>query len=183
MPQNMRETLLARGPVSAQLAEIAPDSSGASDPTTSTVGVVKQRYLNTTTGQYFVCRSVAGSVYTWEAMARASVVAGKSDKALPAFSSATLLNSWTGTLEYSKFDTGIMLLKFNLTAGTGTSGTAIATMPTGYRPLIPIPISLYNGGAGGITTLLFSSANGNIALISSTTTGYALTGSVLVCVG
>lgn len=58
----------------AQLADIAPDSSGATDPTTSTVGVVKQRYLNTVTGQLFICRAVTGSVYTWEALPLKSVV-------------------------------------------------------------------------------------------------------------
>lgn len=47
-----------------QLAQIAP-LSGTSDPTTSTVGVVGQRYLNTTSGAEFACTAVSGSVYTW----------------------------------------------------------------------------------------------------------------------
>lgn len=75
MPQNMREALLARGPVSAQLAEIAP-LSGASAPTTSTVGAVGQLYLDTTptTGRAYICTAKSGSVYTWTPQALKSVV-------------------------------------------------------------------------------------------------------------
>lgn len=38
---------------------------GTSNPTTSTVGIVGQFYLNTTTKQLFQCSTVSGSVYTW----------------------------------------------------------------------------------------------------------------------
>ena len=38
----------------------------ASSPTTSTVGVVGQFYLNTATGISYQCKAINGSVYTWE---------------------------------------------------------------------------------------------------------------------
>jgi len=50
--------------VASQLAEITP-LSGTSAPTTSTVGVVKQLYINTATGDVYVCRAAAAGVYTW----------------------------------------------------------------------------------------------------------------------
>jgi hypothetical protein len=40
--------------------------SGASDPTTATVGTVGQLYKNTTDGGIFKCTDTTGSVYTWE---------------------------------------------------------------------------------------------------------------------
>lgn len=39
--------------------------SGASDPTTATVGTVGQLYKNTTDGGIFKCTDTTGSVYTW----------------------------------------------------------------------------------------------------------------------
>lgn len=40
--------------------------SGASDPTTATVGTIGQLYKNTTDGGIFKCTDTTGSVYTWE---------------------------------------------------------------------------------------------------------------------
>ena len=39
--------------------------TGTSDPTTSTVGIVGQFYLNTKTNNVFICQKIVGSVYTW----------------------------------------------------------------------------------------------------------------------
>ena len=39
--------------------------SGTGDPTTSTVGTIGQRYVNTSTGAAFRCTAIAGSDYTW----------------------------------------------------------------------------------------------------------------------
>lgn len=39
--------------------------TGASDPTTATVGYVGQIYINTTTDNYFICTDTTAGVYTW----------------------------------------------------------------------------------------------------------------------
>ena len=43
--------------------------TGASDPTTATVGEVGQFYLNTTTNNIFMCVANGGGSYTWQASA------------------------------------------------------------------------------------------------------------------
>jgi len=40
--------------------------SGATDPTSSTAGAVGQMYLNTSTGETFICTAASGSTYTWK---------------------------------------------------------------------------------------------------------------------
>lgn len=42
-----------------------PFISGTGDPTTSTVGTIGQRYVNTPTGAAFRCTTIVGEVYTW----------------------------------------------------------------------------------------------------------------------
>lgn len=55
----------------ATLAEVkdyaAPHAlTGSGAPTTSTVGVVGQMYVNTTDGSIYACTAVSGSTYTWK---------------------------------------------------------------------------------------------------------------------
>lgn len=56
--------LSAIGKLQAQITG-KPFISGTGDPTTSTVGTVGQRYVNTSTGAAFRCTTIAGEVYTW----------------------------------------------------------------------------------------------------------------------
>ena len=59
------DTILgAIGKLQAQITG-KPFISGAGDPTTSTVGTIGQRYVNTSTGAAFRCTAIAGSDYTW----------------------------------------------------------------------------------------------------------------------
>lgn len=46
---------------------------------------------------------------------------------------AVLKNGWTGTLEYSKNDLGVVHLRGDIKPDS-TKGTVITTLPTGYRP-------------------------------------------------
>ena len=63
-------------------------------------------------------------------------------QSLGTVANATLQNSWTGTLSYSKNGIGKIVLNFNCTAGTNAKLTIIATLPIGYRPknLIVFPV-------------------------------------------
>ena len=56
--------LSAVGKLQAQITG-KPFISGTGDPTTSTVGTIGQRYVNTSTGAAFRCTAIAGSDYTW----------------------------------------------------------------------------------------------------------------------
>ncbi len=40
--------------------------SGATDPTSSTAAAVGRMYLNTSTGETFICTAISGSTYTWK---------------------------------------------------------------------------------------------------------------------
>lgn len=50
--------------------------------------------------------------------------------------SLTLLNGYTGTLEYTKLNGGLVSIKGNITVGTAGNNTAIATLPEGVRPAV-----------------------------------------------
>lgn len=41
-------------------------------PTTATVGIVGQKYLDTTTKKYYICTNIDNSVYTWEELAKSA---------------------------------------------------------------------------------------------------------------
>lgn len=41
-------------------------------PTTATVGIVGQKYLDTTTKKYYICTNIDNSVYTWEELAKST---------------------------------------------------------------------------------------------------------------
>lgn len=54
-------------PLTPEAIGAAPEMlTGTAAPTTSTVGTVGQMYLNTSTGETFVCTAVSGSTYTWK---------------------------------------------------------------------------------------------------------------------
>lgn len=53
----------------SDLGDAVDDSktlSGATDPTSSTAGAVGQMYLNTSSGETFICTASSGSTYTWK---------------------------------------------------------------------------------------------------------------------
>ena len=56
--------LSAIGKLQAQITG-KPFLSGTGDPTTSTVGTVGQRYVNTSTGAAFRCTTIVDTTYTW----------------------------------------------------------------------------------------------------------------------
>ena len=48
-----------------QLKNYLPILKDVSDPTTSTVGMVGQKYINSTSGDIFLC-VIASTTYTWK---------------------------------------------------------------------------------------------------------------------
>ena len=59
--------LSAIGKLQAQVSKATQRAylSGTGAPTTSTVGAVGQRYINTSNGDEYTCEAVSGSTYTW----------------------------------------------------------------------------------------------------------------------
>lgn len=92
----------------------------------------------------------------------------KANKTQPAWITATLQNGWTGTLQYRKNQIGQLEIKGNMTVGTITSGTVLATFPTDYRPTVNTPMPIYNT-LGKSTLGLVLLSTGAISLYSPTT--------------
>ena len=49
-------------------------------PTTSTIGIVGQKYLDTTNKEYYICTSINDSTYTWQKLATSNDLDNKLDK-------------------------------------------------------------------------------------------------------
>ena len=58
-------TTLSGNKTTAQLGLAPGTLTGASDPTTSTAGTVGQFYLNTDSGDLFICSEASGGTYVW----------------------------------------------------------------------------------------------------------------------
>lgn len=64
---NDQDTVLsAIGKLQKQITDSIPPIIGTSSPTESTVGVIGQDYINTSTGDKYHLVSISGSKYTWE---------------------------------------------------------------------------------------------------------------------
>lgn len=57
---------ITSGGVATALEDLPKALTGSGAPTTSTVGVVGQMYVNTTDGSIYACSAVSGSTYTWK---------------------------------------------------------------------------------------------------------------------
>ena len=60
----------------------------------------------------------------------------------------TLINGWTGTLQYSKNDLGEVWLRGSLVAGTVDIAKAIGSITTGYLPQHYVPLVAYQSTNG-----------------------------------
>lgn len=58
----------------------------------------------------------------------------------------SLENGWTGTFEYRKNEIGQIEIKGRVTVGIVSNGTTIASIPSGYRPSILVPLNLLSNG-------------------------------------
>ncbi|OXS53551.1 hypothetical protein B1A99_29725 [Cohnella sp. CIP 111063] len=94
-----------------------------------------------------------------EARTETSVLANtKVQRQQPQWINATLLSNWTGTLRYSKSDTGIVTLIGDITSGVITALTKIADLPKGYIPSVHMGAVLMrtSGGADAGSILINS---------------------------
>ncbi len=57
--------LIAIGKLQGQANNKKSWLEGTGEPTQSTKGAVGQRYINTSNGEWYTCKSISGSVYTW----------------------------------------------------------------------------------------------------------------------
>lgn len=105
----------------------------------------------------------------------------KANKAIGDFVSATLLNTWTGTIEYQKNDVGMLVIKIDVVVGTGSPYTQIAVLPEEYRPPKRVVFHLWDTTAGDVVRLFIE--NGEIRNAGATiSTGDALSGVVVTYV-
>lgn len=71
----------------------------------------------------------------------------------PDWIAATLQNGWTGTLQYRKNQIGQLEMVGSLVAGTIAWGVEITTLPTGYKPIITSPITVFGASGRNSTNL------------------------------
>ena len=106
-------------------------------------------------------------------------------KAMGTVFNATLQNGWTGTLKYSKNDSGFVVLSLNLTAGTVVLNTVVANLPAGYRPpsgYVNIPITNTSTGQTGVG--LSIAETGNLYVFQSIfTSGQSITAHIVYYAG
>lgn len=91
---------------------------------------------------------------------------------------ATLLNGWTGTLQYAKNELGVVTIKGSLTAGTVETNTNILSLPVGYRPAINIPVLTLKGASSESGHYFYISSNGTLktpTVVSTFETGVLYT--------
>ncbi|MDP1509819.1 hypothetical protein Q8I65_06365 [Paenibacillus ottowii] len=70
-----------------------------------------------------------------ENTARVSVLENKkADKDNPAWLTPTLLNGWTGDVQYLRLSDNLVLFRGGIREGFATPGTHLFTLPVGYRP-------------------------------------------------
>ena len=92
----------------------------------------------------------------------------KANIAQEAWITPTLLNGWTGTLQYYKDTIGIVHFKGYLTGGT--SGTAALTLPLGYKLLATSGYFPLSGNQyGNLYTTMYISSGVNIVPIGAVT--------------
>lgn len=86
----------------------------------------------------------------------------------PAWTTATLLNSWGGTLRYRKIGTDTVEVDANITAGTNVIlFTSPFVMPSGFRPKVlgkNLPCSFKQAGLTRIPYIVSIDTAGNVTL-------------------
>lgn len=110
---------------------------GTSDPTTSTVGIVGQFYLNTasTPRKLFQCINVVGSVYTWERIYKGE-------------ETVQLIETETQPI-YGAINAGWQLLWSRITAG---SGSWVAPDLNNGKPY-KVGVLIIGGGGSGASSI------------------------------
>jgi len=151
-----------------------PQKSGDSDPTSSTPGMVGQRFLNTATGREFICIAASEGVYTWEA-AGANDTADITQNGRPLDEyldemSQTQADLWLaldavvesipGDL-YTQAQTNQLIA--DAVYGHNTAGDAHGDMRAGMAALDSRTTNLEMIIGGGIATNLFSITFANLA--------------------
>ncbi len=106
----------------------------------------------------------------------------KANKTQEAYITATLLNGWTGTVEYAKSDNGFVTIWFDLVVGTGTAFTNILTIPIPYRPRRTAGIYMINNSTGTAAGFRLQD-NGQLNNLSALTTGHAIKGVLTYYIG
>lgn len=90
----------------------------------------------------------------------------------------TLQNSWGyygtpyNTAGYMKTSAGVVLLKGMISGGTATNGTILATLPVGYRPMIPLLFG--TSTSSNVSGRIDVYPNGNIVIIAGSSSWISL---------
>lgn len=95
----------------------------------------------------------------------------KANKVQEAVKTAVLQNSYAGTLNYFKDDFGVVHVWGQLSGGTRTLGTLIASLPEGYRPQFNMPGVALEGNSNEMV-LLQLYIDGGLFLMENTLGGF-----------
>lgn len=91
-------------------------------------------------------------------------------------------NGWTGTLYYRKNQAELIEIQGNLTVGTLTAGTVIATMPEGYRPSRYSPIESYVSSLSKVVNgLVLANDTGALRVHAPATTELSAGNVISIC--
>ncbi len=101
-----------------------------------------------------------------EALRRVSVVEQKkADEDVPGRLTPTLLNNWSGIVQYTKTSSGLVIITGRALAGAYTNGIILFVLPAGYRPLGDIVFpSLGSTGSALFNCEVSISADGKVTL-------------------
>lgn len=176
--------LVAVGKLQAQVSKATQRAylTGTGAPSTSTVGAVGQRYVNTSNGDEYTCEEVSGDTYTWRLHTRS--VNGKRPETpggniqltgenVPVSSSAstTVAQAFAppaqqqfpvsdgvsidsdGATYFKTFD-GVVTINFSLegTFPAFSEFTILGVMPVGHRPSHPAVTAVSLQGTAGATS-------------------------------
>lgn len=94
----------------------------------------------------------------------------KANKSQELWKDATLVNGHTGFLRYRKNETQQIEIYGEITIGTAASGTLIATLPTGYRPIANSFLQAYRLATASPVNIQLGTV-GNTVLRTSINTG------------
>lgn len=93
----------------------------------------------------------------------------KANKTQEAWISATLINGWTGSIQYAKNDLGLVTFTMYASGGIVSGGTVIATLPVGYRPKTTISSILLADTSFYTKDIIIIYPDGQVALANNST--------------
>ena len=131
------DTLLAAvGKLQAQVSKATQRAylTGTGAPSTSTVGAVGQRYVNTSNGDEYTCESASGGTYTWRMHTKS--VNGKSASTPGGNVKLTAPDVGAPEAAWCNLKTFTEVSQLSLTAGSATTAQVFDAMPNKSQAML-----------------------------------------------